>query len=230
VSDQSDRPSPDDSILWAAPSSVAPPTPQPVHAPPVAAPGGFFGQPSDLVVPPPPPPSYASASAPTGRQWPYASWGARVGARLIDELLLAIGWVPYVIGLVMVIGAIPPTSFDETTGLYTTDGVGDTGMAALGGLLIIGGALVALGIWLWNRVFRMGRTGQSVGKRVMRLYLVSEATGNPMGAGMCFVRELAHYVDGILMLGYLWPIWDVKRQTFADKIVSTVVAHEPSGG
>jgi hypothetical protein len=31
---------------------------------------------------------------------------------------------------------------------------------------------------------------------------------------MCFVRQLAHYVDSLLCyLGWLWPIWDAKRQT-----------------
>jgi len=33
-----------------------------------------------------------------------------------------------------------------------------------------------------------------------------------------------HIVDGLsLFIGYLWPLWDKKRQTFADKIMSTVV-------
>jgi hypothetical protein len=27
----------------------------------------------------------------------------------------------------------------------------------------------------------------------------------------------------LFYLGYLWPLWDAKRQTFADKICSTVV-------
>ena len=63
---------------------------------------------------------------------------------------------------------------------------------------------------------------------MLRLYLVSERTGDPMGVGLCFVREIVHYVDGILYLGYLWPLWDRKRQTFADKIMGTVVAQEPT--
>ena len=42
-------------------------------------------------------------------------------------------------------------------------------------------------------------------------------------AGMALVRDLAHIVDGFFYLGYLWPLWDATRQTFADKICSTVV-------
>jgi uncharacterized RDD family membrane protein YckC len=40
---------------------------------------------------------------------------------------------------------------------------------------------------------------------------------------MAFVRDLAHFLDGIFYIGYLWPLWDPKRQTFADKVCSTVV-------
>ena len=43
---------------------------------------------------------------------------------------------------------------------------------------------------------------------------------------MNFVRQLCHYIDGILYLGYLWPLWDYKRQTFSDKIMTTLVIKE----
>jgi hypothetical protein len=40
---------------------------------------------------------------------------------------------------------------------------------------------------------------------------------------MSLVRQIAHYVDQIVCcVGYLWPLWDKKRQTLADKIVGTV--------
>jgi hypothetical protein len=44
---------------------------------------------------------------------------------------------------------------------------------------------------------------------------------------MAFVRDLAHIVDSLACyLGWLWPLWDAKRQTFADKLVKTVVTAE----
>ena len=50
------------------------------------------------------------------------------------------------------------------------------------------------------------------------------ADGSYVGGGTAFLRELAHVIDGLpCYLGYLWPLWDDKRQTFADKICSTVV-------
>ena len=41
---------------------------------------------------------------------------------------------------------------------------------------------------------------------------------------MAFLRDLAHFVDAVICyVGFLFPLWDSKRQTLADKIVSTVV-------
>ena len=58
----------------------------------------------------------------------------------------------------------------------------------------------------------------------------SVTTGEPMGAGMCFVRQVVHIVDSLpCYLGYLWPLWDAKRQTFADKIMTTVVVQQKKG-
>jgi uncharacterized RDD family membrane protein YckC len=54
--------------------------------------------------------------------------------------------------------------------------------------------------------------------------------GQPVGGGIAFVRDLCHILDGLpcilLPIGFLWPIWDSRRQTFADKIVNTVVVAE----
>jgi hypothetical protein len=41
---------------------------------------------------------------------------------------------------------------------------------------------------------------------------------------MAFVRDLAHIVDSVICyVGFLFPLWDAKKQTLADKIVKTVV-------
>ncbi len=48
-----------------------------------------------------------------------------------------------------------------------------------------------------------------------------------MAAETAFVRDLAHVLDSVAChLGWLWPLWDQKRQTFADKIVGTVVVRQ----
>ena len=89
-------------------------------------------------------------------------------------------------------------------------------LASIGGLAFLG-----LAIW---QLIREGRTGQTVGKQALGIRLVRESDGQPLGVGMAFVRRLAHFVDAIACyIGFLWPAWDAKRQTFADKICGTIV-------
>ena len=84
--------------------------------------------------------------------------------------------------------------------------------------------LVGIGVTAYNRWFQAGRTGQSWGKRALGISLVGEATGQPIGPGMAFVRDICHFVDSIIcFIGYLFPLWDARRQTLADKIMRTVV-------
>ena len=68
-----------------------------------------------------------------------------------------------------------------------------------------------------------GGAGSSIGKGVMKFKVVSEQTGQPIGFGMSIVRQLAHFLDSVICyIGYLFPLWDAKRQTIADKVMKTV--------
>ena len=145
---------------------------------------------------------------------------------LIDSLLSLIGMVPYLVGLVLVVVGSPDSSSFESPAAPAQDET-NLGMVVSGVVLVGLGLLLMLAIQIWNRAFRQGRTGQSIGKKVVGLKLVEERTGRPVGAGMAFVRDLAHTLDGFAYIGYLWPLWDAKRQTFADMVMSTVVVRVP---
>ena len=83
--------------------------------------------------------------------------------------------------------------------------------------------LLILGWLSYNRWYLGGTTGQSLGKKVLGIRLVSEETGQPIGMLMAFLRDICHIVDSIFCyVGWLFPLWDAKRQTLADKIVKTV--------
>ena len=183
------------------------------QAPAYGAPTGYAGQPAYVV----------------GSPWgPLAGWGTRVAAYLIDGLVQLVGFVPYVIGIVLFVAGAPKSSaYDGTSEYSPTATDGNTGLMVAGGVLVLAGLALMLGIGIWNRAFKQGRTGQSIGKRTMGIRLVDEGTGQPIGAAMAFVRDLAHTLDGFAYVGYLWPLWDDKRQTFADKILSTVVIEVP---
>jgi len=128
---------------------------------------------------------------------PYASWITRVGAYLVDALPT---WVLIGIGAAL---------------------RGHGGAGAAIGLIFY---LASPGWVGYNRWYRAGTTGQSLGKSATNVRLINEQTGRPIGGGMAFVRDLCHLVDAIICyVGFLFPLWDAKRQTLADKIVSTVV-------
>lgn len=149
---------------------------------------------------------YPLASAPT-----YAHWGLRVAAMLLDLL----GVIPYWVGA-FVSGMLSTPGYDQfgqPTSVSTP-----AGSAALAI-----GALVSLALWVWNRGFQQSRTGQSWGKKVVGLRLARDETGENVGVWRALLRDLAHWLDcWIFGLGFWFPLWDAKRQTFADKIVKTV--------
>ncbi|SRR5579884_231791 len=78
-----------------------------------------------------------------------------------------------------------------------------------------------LGFGTWNCGYLQGTTGRSVGRRLAATKLLSIETGQPVGFGWAVARQIWHVVD--FGVGFLWPLHDSKRQTFADKIVGTVV-------
>ncbi len=158
--------------------------------------------------------------APAG---PYAHWGKRVGSYLIDGLLTALAAIPLWIGYIMLIAGAETTTENGVTTIENND------VSPVALILILLGFVTYIGFFIWNTCLKQGRTGYSIGKGVLGIKLIKEQTGQPIGAGMAFVRQIAHILDGFCLLGYLWPLWDAKRQTFADKIVGTVVLEQPKG-
>lgn len=91
------------------------------------------------------------------------------------------------------------------------------------------GYLWMLGWVCWHVVAQV-RTGQSVGKRLVHVRVV-DATASPPGVGRTIMRLLLHLVDLLPAgLGFLWPLWDVHGQTFADKLTGTTVVRDEADG
>lgn len=77
--------------------------------------------------------------------------------------------------------------------------------------------------------FCNGEYGRSPGKRLVGLRLVRDADGKVPGGAIGIAREVAHLLDTwSLLIGWFFPLWDAKRQTFADKLCGTVVVRSPS--
>jgi uncharacterized RDD family membrane protein YckC len=153
----------------------------------------------------------------------YANWFKRVGGYLIDQIALAIAGIPLWIGYAMAVASADTRTNADGSVTLTGEPSGTSV------LLMLLGLVITIAFWVWNLCIRQGRTGYSVGKSALNMKLIGEETGQPIGPGMSFVRQLAHILDSICYIGYLWPLWDRKRQTFADKIVKTVVLNQPNG-
>jgi uncharacterized RDD family membrane protein YckC len=149
----------------------------------------------------------------------YTPWLTRVGAWFIDSIpifvVVGIGWI--------VLMTTQETACVTDTSEYNLGEFCATGASTIGQLSLFVAWLVALAYVIWNYGYKQGTTGQSIGKGIMKFKVISEKTGPPIGFGMSVVRQLAHIVDGaICYIGYLFPLWDAKRQTLADKIMTTI--------
>lgn len=151
-----------------------------------------------------------------GRGSPPARWTVRVAAHVIDDLV-----VRGVLYLALVFWTMSAT---------VTSGIGPighvTGDPTAGRVVLLLGCPAALGLWIWNRVIRQGRTGRSIGKSMLGIRLVSEVTGRPVGQWVALGRDVAHVVDGVLDIGYLRPLWHARQQTFADTLCGTRVVRD----
>jgi len=192
---------------WSTGQSAgsAPPPSDPYAQPPgqYGPPPGQYGPPPGQYGPPgyaPPPPGYGQygPGMQGGAGLPQlASWGTRALGYLIDVALALVILIP-----AFIIGLALHFIYDL-------------------------GVLLDIALWVWLSV-QVGQTGQSPGMRVVGIKCIGEATGTPIGPGLGVVRAIAHFVDGIICdIGWLFPLWDSKRQTLADKIMSTVVVVVP---
>jgi uncharacterized RDD family membrane protein YckC len=152
----------------------------------------------------------------------YTSWFTRVVAWVIDYIPLM---VISGIGSALLL-TTKTTSCIADASAYEIGALCETQYSTLGLLVAILTGLLALGYLAWNLGYRQGTTGSSLGKAIMKFKVVSENTGQPIGFGLSCVREVLYLAAsgcGLLwLIAVLFPLWDHKRQTLADKIMSTV--------
>lgn len=195
--------------------------PPPGYGMPGGQPGGY-GYPSAGPGYPPPPgypqvPGYPQSPYPPPPA-PYADWLRRVGGFLIDSLIILVPtFALFGIATALTVGSLHCT----TDPFGRTSCTGNANPAGI--VLEILAWVVGIGLGLYL-AYVEGTTGQTPGKRVVGIRLVRERDYQVLGFGMAFLRRLAHFLDSIACyIGWLWPLWDMKRQTFADKVTNSVV-------
>ncbi|TPG35895.1 RDD family protein [Mycolicibacterium hodleri] len=207
-----------------------PPPPGGGYPPPPPAGGGYAPPPPGGGYPPPQQVGFGSAPGGAYGAGPeqYTPWLTRVLAWLID-------WIP--IAILSAIGAIVLVTMQKVETVCITDdseyqlgdfcATGNNGPSGLAWILFAVLELLALAFVVWNLGLRQGRTGSSIGKRIMKFKVVGEDTLQPIGFGKSVLREFVYLVAyglaGIVwLIAVLFPLWDPKRQTLVDKLIRTV--------
>lgn len=195
---------------------------------PYALQGGVppYGQYAPQYAPPQPgQPGYQWGVGPG--QYAFAGVGARLGAALLDGLILGLPLLlVYFAAIVLFVGGLNAGNDnftpDATGEVVSTDPNG--AVVAIGGLLLL---IVLLVAFLYEPLMTARKgpgNGQTVGKRIVGIRVVNLQNG-PITAGQAWGRYLFKaFVSGsVFYLGYLWALWDTNQQTWHDKIANTVV-------
>jgi len=200
-----------------------PPTGAPYGPPPgYPAPGYPPGHPPQMPAPP--------ALSPGGA--PLADFGSRLAAYLIDSLIL--GGIALVIALPVffivffnrmsdLIDATDPYTGNVDSSTFFTDFFLPILLVELGLILLM------LVIYYFYTVEMLLRSGQTLGKKAMKIRVVPIDPAATLTRGMATKRYLIEYAVAALVpfFSYLdgfWQLWDKPyQQTLHDKVAKTVV-------
>lgn len=159
--------------------------------------------------PPPPPPGPGGPGEIEPRSGiPYATYGQRVIAVLIDgAIITGVFVVIYIVALIA--GSIA------------------TGLGVLIGLV---GYLAVIALYLALYIMgNGGALGQTPGKHLIGIKVVGPAPG-PIGYTQGVIRLLGSWVNSLACyIGWLWPLWDDQKRGFHDMIADTRVVVAPPG-
>jgi uncharacterized RDD family membrane protein YckC len=176
----------------------------------------------------PPPPGAGGPVAPAfgsnvmGR-YVLATWLSRVGAQLIDGLIIGVGALILFLPIGAALG-VAGTSDSNT-------GVG----AAIVGLLFWVLCVTIIAI-LYAPILMARTNGKTLGRMAMNIRVV-RTSGEPITFGFAMLREVAvksigfgiagSFTFGLApLLDALWPLWDEENRALHDFIVSTRVVKD----
>jgi uncharacterized RDD family membrane protein YckC len=135
-------------------------------------------------------------------QYEQAGFGLRYGAWMFDFLIILIAMMGFTF-------AVSAASRRSVIGSNTD-------------LLMVGGLTLLL--FLLNFVVLAGLVGQSLGMRILGIYIV-RVDGKPFRVKDALIRHVLGYPlsMAVAFLGFLWMLWDPRQQGWHDKIARTIV-------
>jgi uncharacterized RDD family membrane protein YckC len=157
----------------------------------------------------------------------YASVTSRFGANLLDGLVSLLAAVP---GFVMLFAGpteISSCSVDSEGNIDFSGADNALCEGPTGGTIAMAVVLFAvLGIALFiYQASLLSKRGQTIGKRAVGVRVVDADTGAYLSFGRALGRQVfAFFISGnVCLLGYLWALWDPRKQTWHDKVAGSIV-------
>jgi len=156
-----------------------------------------------------------------GRHAPYAGFWPRFLAAFVDGIVVSIFTQPISIAL--------GQGFSLTTTKDTAGNVTDVSFDVDASALILSFVISTIIPGIYYTV-AISRWGQTLGALALSLKVV-HPDGSLLSPGRAFVRWIGALVSTFAFgLGYLWMIWDKRKQTWHDKMAGSVVVKVPRPG
>jgi uncharacterized RDD family membrane protein YckC len=172
---------------------------------------------------PPPPGAFGAPAqtAPAGLssgQYALAGWWSRVGAAVVDGLIIGVG----ALVIMVLFGSVFSVGFFDSE---------ETGVVALVVGLMLSFLAIAIVALLYAPLMMARTNGKTLGRMALGIRVV-RASGEPMTFGWAMLREVAvkallFGLAGSITAGLanladvLWPLWDDENRALHDFIVDT---------
>jgi uncharacterized RDD family membrane protein YckC len=141
----------------------------------------------------------------------YAGFVTRLSAFVIDRLILA--------GIITLITMVAQFVYGalRVSQWFGTQQLAQTVMTVVTvSVLVVVFLAYDMGFWLL--------AGQTPGKRIMGVRIVC-TDGDRVHLGNAIRREIGYLISATLFLGYLWVLFDNRRQAWHDKLAGTLVVY-----
>jgi len=174
----------------------------------------------------PPPPALSPGGA------PLADFGSRLLAFLIDTAILTVVALVVALPVFFIVLFNRMSDVIESTDPYTGEpdpSTVFTGLFVPILLLELGLVLFMLVVYYFYTVEMLLRSGQTFGKKALKIRVVPIDPAATLTRGMATKRYLIEFVVGAIVpffryLDGLWQLWDKPyQQTLHDKVAQTVV-------
>ena len=194
--------------LWAGDRAAAPERPAPGYTGPAPPGAGGLGLP---------------APGPAVGRPALAGWWRRVGAQVVDGLIITIG------AAVLFVAITAPFSI----GFFASEEVGTVAVIVGALLALLSVTLVAL---LYAPALMARTNGKTLGRMATGIRVI-RTDGQPIGFGFAMLREVAvkvllfgiagSFTAGLANLAdVLWPLWDDENRALHDFVVDTRTVKE----